>query len=590
VRVLFSMRHLGSLRMYESVLRALAAEGHDIEILASRRDTIGSGVDPEKLLGDLPRIRWRWEEFHPDRWSELAAAVRIWLDYLRYFEPRYADAPRLRMRVGEYVPPTLRRITRWLPFRVEPGRRALVALLRAVERALPRQQELDALMRDSDADVVVVTPLLDLGSRQIDVLRSARAHGSRTALAIGSWDHLSSKGRISELPDRVLVWNQTQVQEATELHGIPADRVVVTGAQCYDQWFNRVPTRTREEFCTMLRLPQDRPFLLYACSALYPQTPSEAQFVRRWIEQIRASHDPALRSAGILVRPHPTRLEEWKEVDLTDLPDVTMYGSLPVDERSKEDYFESLYYCSAMVGLNTSAFIEAAIVGRPVHTIVLPEFSERQEGTLHFHYLKTVGGGVFRLARSFEEHCRLLSASLAGPAREDQNARFVTEFARPYGLDRAATGLFVNALVDLGRSPAPAPARSSGGMTLLRSCLSPVASLTHNAVRRMEHPEALVFLELQRMRQKDEYRRERDAERQRREMERSAAREEKVRQAEAARQAQLREREERIEASEREKRSRKVARVQEKRQHERAKRRAAMLAQVKRRLGWKRAP
>ena len=590
MRLLFSMRHLGSLRMYESVLRALAARGHEIEILASRRDTIGSGVDPEKLLGDLPGIRWRWEEFHPDKWSELAAAVRIWLDYLRYFEPRYADAPRLRMRVGDYVPPVLERVARWLPFRVEAGRRALVGLLRAVERALPRQQELDAVMQDSSADVVVVTPLLDLGSRQIDVLRSARAHGSRTALAIGSWDHLSSKGRISELPDRVLVWNKTQVQEATELHGIPADRIVVTGAQCYDQWFNRVAGRTREQFCEMLRLPKDRPFLLYACSALYPQTPSEAQFVRRWIEQIRASDDPALRSAGILVRPHPTRLEEWKEVDLTGFADVTMYGSLPVDERSKEDYFESLYYCSAMVGLNTSAFIEAAIVGRPVHTIVLPEFSERQEGTLHFHYLKTVGGGVFRLARSFDEHRQQLAASLARPTQENPNSRFVIEFARPFGLDREATGMFVVALEDLGRAPVPAPAKDGMGTLLLRSALGPIASLTHAAVVKDEHPQALVFQELQRMRQKDEYRRERDAERQRRDAERAAAREEKVRQAEATRQAELREREERIAASEREKAARKAAREQEKRQHGRAKRRAAMLAQVKRRIGWKRAP
>jgi len=576
--------------MYESVLRALAAEGHEIQILASRRDTIGSGVDPEKLLGDLPRIRWSWEDFHPDEWSELAAAVRIWLDYLRYFEPRYANVPRMRMRVGEYVPPTLRRITAWPIFRAKMGRRALVAVLRAAERALPRQQEIDALMRDSQPDVVLVTPLLDLGSRQIDVLRSARAYGARTALAIGSWDHLSSKGRISELPDRVLVWNETQVREAADLHGIPADRLVVTGAQCYDQWFDRVPTRTREQFCAMLRLPLDRPFLLYACSALYPQTPTEARFVRQWIERIRASDDPRLRSAGILVRPHPTRLEEWKDVDLTDLQDVTMYGSLPVDERSKEDYFESLYYCSAMVGLNTSAFIEAAIVGRSVHTIVLPEFSDRQEGTLHFHYLKSVGGGVFRLARSFDEHCAQLAASLAAPVSTHVNVRFVTDFVRPFGLDRPATGMFVEAVLELGRSPAPAPAREPVSVTVLRTVLRPVARGTNAAIARIENPEALTLLELRRMRRKDEYRRERDAERERRESARVEARAEKVRQAEAARRAQSRAREERIEAAERERHFRKDAREQEKRRRGRAKRRAAMLTEVKRRLGWKRAP
>jgi hypothetical protein len=584
------MRHLGSLRMYESVLRALAAGGHDIEILANRRDTIGSGIDPEHLLADLPQIRWSWEDLRPHAWTELAAAVRIWLDYLRYFEPRYNDAPRLRQRVGEYVPPLLRRITNWWPFRLSVGRRALVAWLRSVERALPRQRELDALMRSSRPDVVVVTPLLDLGSRQIEVLRSARACGTRTALAIGSWDHLSSKGRISELPDRVLVWNDTQVREATELHGISAERLVVTGAQCYDQWFGRVPTRTREQFCSMLRLPADRPFLLYACSALYPVVPTEARFVRHWIEQMRVSDDALLRSAAVLVRPHPTRMHEWSEVDLTDLPDVTLYGSLPVDERSKEDYFESLYYCGAMIGLNTSAFIEAAIVGRPVHTIVVPEFAERQEGTVHFHYLKSVGGGVFRLARNFDEHRAQLVASLREPIPENLHAGFVRAFVRPFGLDRPATDVFGDAVLDLGRSPTAAPARTPLWAPGLRLLLRPLALAAHVTVARIENPDDRTVLELQRARRRDDYRRQRDAERQRQAVERETAHREKIERAETARQMEMRARRERIEASEREKRSRKAERVREKQQRSRAKRRAAMLAQIKRRLGWKQAP
>ena len=47
-----------------------------------------------------------------------------------------------------------------------------------------------------------------------------------------------------------------------------------------------------------------------------------------------------------------------------------------------------MYYSAAVVGLNTSAFIEAAVVGKPVLTITLPEISTfNQEGTLHFRYL-----------------------------------------------------------------------------------------------------------------------------------------------------------------------------------------------------------
>ena len=579
------MRHLGSLRMYESVLLHLAAAGHNIRILSNRRDSIGSGIDPERLLSDVPQIRWSWEEASPSAWSELAAAVRIWLDYLRYFEPTYADAPRLRMRVGERVPAILRRVTSWRLFRIESCRRALVGFLRSVERALPWQPEMDAVMREYQPDLVVVTPMLDLGSRQIDVLRSARAFGARTVLSIGSWDHLSSKGRISELPDRVLVWNETQVREAVELHGVPPECLVVVGAQCYDQWFDRAPARTREQFCEMLRLPADRPFLLYACSALYPRTPTEARFVRRWIEEIRTSDDPLLRSAAILVRPHPTRLEEWNDVDLSDFPDVISYGSLPVDERSKEDYFESLYYSAAMAALNTSAFIEAAIVGRAVHTIVVPEFSERQEGTLHFHYLTKVGGGALRVARSFDEHRTQLAASLREPAATDSNLPFVSAFVRPLGLDLAATDAFVEAVEDLGRAAAPDPAREPSWAPALRLALTPVAVAMRAVVARVDDPEDRTVMELQRARRRDAYRREREAERQQRLAEREAARLDKVRLAAEARQEEQRARQARIEASEREKSASKAARERRHLYHRRAKRRAAVMNQIKRRLG-----
>ena len=571
--------------MYESVLLRLATAGHDIRILSNRRDSIGSGIDPERLLSDVPQIRWSWDEARPSAWSELAAAVRIWLDYLRYFEPTYAHAPRLRMRVGERVPSILRRVTGWPLMRTESWRRALVVFLRAVERALPWQPEIDGVMREYQPDLVVVTPMLDLGSRQIDVLRSARAFGARTVLSIGSWDHLSSKGRISELPDRVLVWNETQVREAVELHDVPPERLVVVGAQCYDQWFNRVPTRTREQFCGMLKLPADRPFLLYACSALYPHTPTEARFVRRWIEEIRASDDPLLRTAAILVRPHPTRVEEWNEVDLSDLSDVTVYGSLPVDERSKEDYFESLYYSAAMAALNTSAFIEAAIVGRPVHTIVVPEFSERQEGTIHFHYLTSVGGGVLRVARSFGEHRTQLAASLREPVAPNLNTSFVAAFVRPLGLDRSATDAFVAAVEDIGRAAAPGPAHERPWAPALRLMLFPAAAAMRAVVARAADPEDRTVLELQRARRRDAYRRERDVERQQRLAEREAARSDKVRLAADARQEELLARQARIAASEREKLTLKSARERRTVHHRRAKRRAAVISQIKRRLG-----
>ena len=587
MRVLFSMRHLGSFRMYESVLRRLAANGHEIRILANRRDSLGWGDTPAALLPDVPQIQWSWEEARPTAWLELATAVRIWRDYLRYFEPTYKGTPRLRSRAAERVPGFLRRITDFCvstPF----ARRVIANVLRTIEHALPYQKAFDALVELHRPDLVMLTPLLHLGSSQIELLRSARARGVKSVLCVGSWDHLSSKSLIRELPDRILVWNETQKREAEEFHAVPAHRVRVTGAQCYDHWFGRAPAHSREEFCSRVNLPPDRPFVLWVCSALFSGSPSEARFVRRWIEALRASPDPLLSAASILVRPHPARLDEWRDVDLSDLQGVSVYGSMPIDAEAKEGYFESLHYSAAVVGLNTSAFLEAAIVGRPVHTIVLPEFSENQEGTLHFPYLLSVGGGLLRLARDFDAHRLQLAEALREPERPDRNAAFVHAFIRPAGLDRPATDVFVDAVEDFGREPAPVPVRSPQWAPALRLLLWPFALATSVAVARSE-PDDRTFRDLQRARRQDEHRRQRETEQQQRRAAREAARLQKAQLAEAARQEKHRMREARLEASDREKRERRTAKERDKLRRTRAKRRSALLSQIRRRLGFGRA-
>ena len=46
------------------------------------------------------------------------------------------------------------------------------------------------------------------------------------------------------------------------------------------------------------------PYLLFACSSRFIAE-DETQFVREWVERLRAAADPRLRELGVLVRPHP---------------------------------------------------------------------------------------------------------------------------------------------------------------------------------------------------------------------------------------------------------------------------------------------
>ena len=55
----------------------------------------------------------------------------------------------------------------------------------------------------------------------------------------------------------------------------------------------------------------------------------------------------------------------------------------------------------AVVGINTSALIEAAILGKRSFTVADPRYQKTQEGTFHFQYL--TNGGILEKAPDFRD-------------------------------------------------------------------------------------------------------------------------------------------------------------------------------------------
>jgi hypothetical protein len=166
---------------------------------------------------------------------------------------------------------------------------------------------------------------------------------------------------------------------------------------------------------------------------------------------------------------------------------------VPVDSASKTDYFDSLFHASAVMGLNTSAMIEGAIVGRAVHTVLLPEFRDNQEGTVHFHYLLTGPNRLLHSARSLDEHADKLAATLESPhADAGQSAAFVRSFVRPGPPDQPSTERFVHFLEALAAAPAPAPEPAPAWTRALRPLLQSHAAAAAERVRRIrdEHRQA----------------------------------------------------------------------------------------------------
>ncbi len=452
MKLLVTAPHFAYFRNFESVLVELAVQGHAIHLAADEAETFGGHALVERLATSYPRVTYgSVPSAAGEPWMPFAQKVRYAIDYARFRAPRYADVPKLRLRSAERAP----RIVRWLAGSGSFGTAAVARGLRWLERSMPRSAAMRAWIEALAPDAVILTSLTFSRSSAVEQLKAARGLGIPVAAAIMSWDHLSSKAPLHIPPDMTIVWNDVQKREAVDMHGLAPDTIVVTGAQCYDQWFERQPSRTREMLCRDMQLDPSRPFVVYVCSAMSPvPTPLEPHFVREWVAALRASSDPRLRDVGILIRPHPERIKEWANASVDGFENVVVHGGTPIDRESKADYFDALAHSSAVVGLCTSAFIEAAIVGRPVLTLLLPEYRMHQDGMAHFRYLLTVEGGLLHAAPGMQAHLDDLSNVLAqSRGREARNRRFLTAFVRPQGLDVAATPAFIAAVEQLARMP-----------------------------------------------------------------------------------------------------------------------------------------
>jgi len=476
MRLLFVVSHPG-LSSFGPALRLLAERGHQVHLAFQRVKTGESHRGLEALAAELPGITYgQLPTRGRSEWTPLATELRHTADYLRYLEPRYREATKLRARAERKVPPGGLRLGRAARRLGPPGVAAARRAVQAVERCVPPAPRADRFLAELDPDVVLVTPLIELGSAQADWLRAAKRRGIRTGFPVFSWDNLTNKGLLRDTPDLVLVWNDLQAAEARELHRVPAARIRVTGAPAFDHWFDWSPSRSREDFCAEVGLRADRPILLYVCSSGFI-APDEPAFVTRWIERLRA-RGGALAEAGVLVRPHPLFGVPWAGVELDD-PQATVWprlGEDPSGEQARRNYFDSLHHSAAVVGINTSAQIEAAIVGRPVHTLLADEYRDTQRGTLHFHYLGAEGYGALYVGETFDGHAAQLEESLRGRPDDGRNERFLRRFVRPLGLDVRAADAVADAIEELAAGPAPAPARQPPAAPLVRAGLRPFAA------------------------------------------------------------------------------------------------------------------
>src|SRR5688500_18444969 len=121
MRFLVALRHAGYARYLQSTLRGLCERGHEVVVLvgirapASKSHTglLGRLDDAlDGLAAEIAGVTVRsGVEPRGSRERELGGSLRSWLDYLRYLEPEFESALKLRQRARSSLPASLREPT-----------------------------------------------------------------------------------------------------------------------------------------------------------------------------------------------------------------------------------------------------------------------------------------------------------------------------------------------------------------------------------------------------------------------------------------------------------------------------------------------
>ena len=296
------------------MIATLAERGHAVHAAVEHGESLGGRAMVEALAARFPdRVTFGESPVRSadDAWGDVAAWIRLGLDYLRYQHPLFDDAPRLRERAADRTPDLFVRLSR-VPRGTRLVRRGAAGGSQPAGACAPGRRRDPCLSRSAAARSAA-----DHAARRsrlvADRLPARRAgdgdsHGA-VRVELGSSVEQGAHPRVAGPRVRVerhpeARGGRTARRATPHASSSPARSASITGSIGGRRGI-ATPSAPRPAYRRIARC------VVYVCSALLQGSPPEAPFVVDWIRRLRASASPQLASAAILVRPHPSRLSEW---------------------------------------------------------------------------------------------------------------------------------------------------------------------------------------------------------------------------------------------------------------------------------------
>lgn len=438
MKILFVLDNYIKYYAIDDVVRELYRRGHEIVIVIGQDKESPVPDDAfQKVQTDLPNLR-----VDPlIKRKVLRKVVRTLREILNYAhilnteETRPWDAAKW----GRFFEPLI-----WKIVSSVVGKKVLKNLLfqkvlRMIERMIPVAPEIRGHLQDIKPDIVVAMPLISGDSREGEYIQAASAMSVPTVFSLFSWDNPSTKGTFHSKPDYYLVWNESLARELVTMHNIPREKIHITGAPRFDRLAGGggdyiLP---RVEFCRKSGVDPHGKFLLYVASTFildsnHRKSVGEDQLILKIADALKKDEETA--DIQILVRPHPQNVNIISPLKNAVRDNLCIYpsvGELPDTDEKRKIFYNSIFHSVAVVGINTTAFLEASVIDRPCITIV-EDIAMATHLLPHFHHLEDAE--FLETAHQMEDLKGILRRILRGAdVNAEQRRKFVSDFIRPVG-------------------------------------------------------------------------------------------------------------------------------------------------------------
>ena len=456
MRVLFVSANYSYYIAIDPVVRELYRRGHEVYVTTGMREKRAFTDDAlKKAQADMPNLVIR--PLLKRRF--LRAFARNLREILNYSHVLNHEATRLwDVALWErFFKPWLWRIVSTPTARTKLKDRAFQRRLRSLEQKIPVNVAIHKEVKRINPDVVLLLPLVNPDALENEYMRAAQALGIPTIYAMSSWDNTSTKGTFHGFPDYALVWNTPLADELVYQHGYPRERIYATGTPRFSHLFGGFVQEyilPRDEFYQQAGLDKDKPYVLYVGSTFLVDSERKKSHDEGHIilEVARAlENNPGTKEVNLLVRPHPFNLRYVPNLLNEKRPNVLVFPQneeIPDTEEKIKRYNSSIYYAKAVIGVNTTAFLEVAALDRPCITIYFDQFMETQK-LPHFHHLEDAG--FLETAHGPEEAAAIVRKiidgmdELAGRRRE-----FAKNFLTPVGSEKSSNEYFADLVEELG--------------------------------------------------------------------------------------------------------------------------------------------